>query len=81
MDKDKDKDMDKNIHKTKDMDKTIPKTKTVDKDMPDKISNKISKINEASTIVAETKVKLKKKYKLIHESMCKLQDKIYSDDS
>ena len=36
----------------------------------DKINNKISIINETSTILAETKVKLKNKY----ESMCELQD-------
>ena len=45
--------------------------------MLDKINNKISLINEMSTILTETKVKLKKKYKLISESMCELQDDIY----
>ena len=69
-DKDKDKDNDKNIHKTKtkdmhmttpktkDMDKTIPKTKTEHKDMIDKINNKISIINETSTILTEISVKV-----------------------
>ena len=76
-----DKTIPKTKTKTKDMDKTIPKTKIEDKDMLDKINNKISIINETSTILAEIKVKLKKKYKLIYESMCELQDDIYSDDS
>ena len=48
--------------------------------MLDKINNKISIINETSTILAEIRLKLKKKYKLIHESTCELQDEIYSDD-
>ena len=45
------------------------------------MNNKISKINKTSTTLAEIKVKLKNKYKLIYESLCELQDKIYSDDS
>ena len=76
--KTKTKDIDKTIPKTKDMDKIIPKTEH--KDMLDKINNKVSTINETSTILAEIKVKLKKKYKLIYESMCELQDEIYNDD-
>ena len=66
--------MDKTIPKTKDMEKNIPgtKTKTGHKDMLDmldKINNKISIINETGTILAEIKVKLKKKYKLIYKSV------------
>ena len=85
------KDMDKTIPKTKDMDNTIPKTedkdnntpktKTEDKDMLDKINNKISIINETCTILAEIKIKVKKKIKLIYESMYELQDETFSDDS
>ena len=62
-----------------DKDKNTPKDKdkTEHKDMLDKISNKISTINETSTILVEIKVKLKNKYK----SMCELQNDIYSDDS
>ena len=60
------------------MDKIIPKIEH--EDMLYKINNEISLINKTSTILAEIKVKLKKKYKLISESMCELQDDIYSDD-
>ena len=67
--------------KTKDIDKTIPKAKTEDKDMLDKINNKISTINETTTILAKIKNELNKKIKLIYESMCELQDAIYSDES
>ena len=67
---DNDIDDDDNDDNADDDDKTIPKTKTEDKDMLDKINNKISIINETSTILAETKVKLKNKC----ESMCLLQD-------
>ena len=63
----------------RDKDITIPKTEN--KNMLDKINNKISTINETSTILAEIKVKLKNKYKLIYKSICELQDEIYSDDS
>ena len=49
--------------------------------MLDKINNKTSIINETSIVLAEIKMKLKKKYKFIYESMCELQDDIYSDDS
>ena len=48
-------------------------TKTKDKTMLDKINNKISIINETSTILAEIRIKLKKKYKLIYE----LQDDLW----
>ena len=65
--------------KTKDMDKTIPKTK--DKVMLDRINNKISIINEMGTMLTKIKVKVKKKIKLIYESMYELQDDIYNDDS
>ena len=44
------------------------------------MNNKISKINKTSTTLAEIKVKLKNKCTLIYESLCELQDEIYSDD-
>ena len=44
-------------------------------------ANKISIINEKSTILVEIKDELNKKIKLIYESMYELQDDIYSDDS
>ena len=50
---DKDKTIPKTKTKTKGMGKTIPKTKTEHKDMLDKINNKISTINETSTILAK----------------------------
>ena len=56
-------------------------TKTKDKVMLDKMNNKISIINETSTILVEIKDELNKNIKLIYESMCELQDEIYSDDS
>ena len=45
--------------------------------MLDKINNKISIINETSTILVETKDELNKKIKLIYELMCKLQDDLW----
>ena len=60
------------------MDKIILKTES--KNMLDKINNKISIINDTSTRLSETRIKLKKKYKMISESMFELQDDIYSDD-
>ena len=62
-------------------DKTRFKTKAEDKDILDKINNKIditSRINEGLTKV---KIKVTKKIELIYESICELQDEIYSDDS
>ena len=61
--KTKKKDMNKTIPKTKDMDKIISKTE--DKDMLDKINNKVSIINETSTILAKIKDELYKKIRLI----------------
>ena len=55
--------MNKTIPKTKDMDKIISKTE--DKDMLDKINNKVSIINETSTILAKIKDELYKKIRLI----------------
>ena len=49
--------------------------------MLDKINNKICVINETGTILAKIRTKIKKKIKLIYESMYKLKDEIYSDDS
>ena len=60
------------------MDKIIPKKEN--KNMLDRINNKIRKINETSIILAEIKVKVKMKIKLIYESMCELQDDIYIAD-
>ena len=57
------------------------KTKRKDKVILNKINNKISIINETSTILVEIKDELNNKIKLIYESMCELQDDIYSDDS
>ena len=48
--------------------------------MIDKINNKISIINETGTILAEIRMKLKKKHRLVYESMCELQDEIYNND-
>ena len=48
--------------------------------MLDKINNKISTISEMGTMVTKIKVKVKKKIKLIYESMNELEDDLYSDD-
>ena len=81
--KTKDKDKDKNKTKTEDKDKTTPKTKTKteDKDVLDKINNKIDTINRINEGLAKVKIKVTMKIELIHESVCELQDEIYSDDS
>ena len=71
--KDKDKDKDKN--------KTTNKTETEDKDILDKINNKIDIINELNNGLTKIKAEVTKKIELIYESMCELQDEIYSDDS
>ena len=67
--------------KTEDKDKTTPKTKTVDKDTLDKINNKIDTINKMNKRLEKVKAEVTKKIELIYESMCELQDEIYSDDS
>ena len=81
--KTKDKDKDKNKTKTEDKDKTTPKTrtKTEDKDILDKINNKIDTINKMNKRLEKVKAEVTKKIELIYESMCELQDEIYSDDS
>ena len=71
--KTKDKDKDKN--------KTTNKTKTEDKDTLDKINNKIDTINKMNKRLEKVKAEVTKKIELIYESMCELQDEIYSDDS
>ena len=81
--KTKDKDKDKNKTKTEDKDKTTPKTKTKteDKDVIDKINNKIDIISWINEGLTKLKIKVTKKIELIYESICELQDEIYSDDS
>ena len=81
--KTKDKDKDKNKTKTEDKDKTTPKTrtKTEDKDILDKINNKIDTINKMNKRLEKVKAEVTKKIELIYESICELQDEIYSDDS
>ena len=81
--KTKTKDKDKNKTKTEDKDKTTPKTrtKTEDKDILDKINNKIDTINKMNKRLEKVKAEVTKKIELIYESMCELQDEIYSDDS
>ena len=49
--------------------------------MLDKTNNRISTINETSTILAKIKDELNKKIKLMYESTYELQDEMYSDDS
>ena len=66
-----------NISKTEDKDKT----KTGDKDILDKINNKINTINKMNERLGNVKPEITKKIELICESMCELQDEIYSDDS
>ena len=80
--KTKTKDKDKNKTKTEDKDKnkTTNKTKTEDKDILDKINNKIDTVNKMNKRLEKEKTKITKKIKLIYESMCELQDEIYSDD-
>ena len=51
------------------------------KNMLDKINNKISAINKTNEGLVKLKAEVTKKVELIYEIICKLQDKIYSDDS
>ena len=70
--------------KTEDKDKTTPKTKTKteDKDILVKINNKIDTINRINEGLAKVKIKVTMKIEsVVHESVCELQDEIYSDDS
>ena len=64
-------------------DKTTFKTKTKDKDKDilDKINNKIDTINKMNKRLEKVKAEVTKKIELIYESICELQDEIYSDDS
>ena len=71
--KTKDKDKDKN--------KTTNKTKTEDKDTLDKINNKIDTINKMNKRLEKVKAEVTRKIKLIYDSICELQDEIFSDDS
>ena len=70
-------DEDIDISKTEDKDKT----KTEDKDILDKINNKIDTINKMNKRLEKVKAEITEKIELICESMCELQDEIYSDDS
>ena len=78
-------DEDINISKTEDIDisktEDKDKTKTEDKDILDKINNKIDTINKMNKRLEKVKAEVTKKIELIYESMCELQDEIYSDDS
>ena len=71
--------------KTKDTDNTKTedkdKTKTEDKDILDKINNKIDTMNKMNKRLEKVKTEITEKIELICESMCELQDEIYSDDS
>ena len=69
--------------KTEDKDKTTPKTRTKieNKDILGKINNKIDTINKMNKRLEKVKAEVTKKIELIYESMCELQDEIYSDDS
>ena len=71
--KTKDKDKDKN--------KTTNQTKTEDKDTLDKINNKIDTINKMNKRLEKVKAEVTTKIKLMYDSICELQDEIYSDDS
>ena len=67
--------------KTEDKDKTTTKTKTENKDLLDMINKRIDTINKSNKLLVKLKAEVTKKMELIYESMCELQDKIYSDDS
>ena len=69
--------------KTEDKNNTTTKAKTMteNKDILDKINNKINMINKLYNGLKKVKGKVTKKIELIYESMCELQDEIYSDDS
>ena len=74
---------DKNKRKTEDSNKTktTAKKKTENNDLLDKINNKTDTINKSHKLLAKIKAEVTKKIELIYESMCELQDEIYSDDS
>ena len=78
-DKAKTQDGGKTTLKTRNKTKTVDKDKT--KDILDQINNKIDTINKPNNLLAKLKAKLTKKVELIYESLCELQDEIYSDDS
>ena len=72
---------DKNKRKTEDSNKTktTAKKKTENKDLLDKINNKIDTINKSHKLLAKIKAEVTKKIEMIYESMCELQDEIYSE--
>ena len=74
---------DKNKRKTEysNKTKTTAKKKTENNDLLDKINNKTDTINKSHKLLAKIKAEVTKKIELIYESMCELQDEIYSDDS
>ena len=67
--------------KTTGKDKDKDRNKTEDKNMLDKINNKIDIINELNNGLTKIKAEVIKKIELIYDSMCELQDEVYSDDS
>ena len=67
--------------KTTGKDKDKDRNKTEDKNMLDKINNKIDIINELNNGLTKIKAEVTKKIELIYDSMCELQDEVYSDDS
>ena len=71
----------KDKDKGKNKDKATNKTKTEDKDILDKINNKIDTMNKMNKRLEKVKTEITEKIELICESMCELQDEIYSDDS
>ena len=70
---------DKTIFKTKTKYKDKDRNKTTNKDTIDKINNKIDTINQMNKRLEKEKTEVTKKIDLIYESICELQDEIYSD--
>ena len=79
--KTKTEDKNKTTLKTKTKTKAKNMTKTGDKKILDKINNKIDTINKLNEGLVKIKADVTKKVEFIYESMCELQDEIYSDDS
>ena len=79
--KTKTEDKNKTTLKTKTKTKAKNMTKTEDKKIVDKINNKVDAINKLNEGLAKIKADVTKKVEFIYESMCELQDEIYSDDS
>ena len=79
--KTKTEDKNKTTLKTKTKTKAKNMTKTGDKKILDKINNKIDTINKLNEGLVKIKADVTKKVEFIYESMCELQDEIYSGDS